>query len=185
MWSFLSYGFFFVLGFFASTYDFNNVFNKFNDVKTLYISTFEKEKSHWKSSCKLFLFLYSMYSDKLKRYVNHQLYNHISLNNDKVLCSVQVNNKTRFLPICSTQLRIPDIMDIKFEKDMNNTNEKLNELVTKDWLQNNLMSIISIHKLQNFIKPVDLGLKSLSLTILNDDIESFTFNENDDIKLFN
>jgi len=75
-------------------------------------------------------------------------------------------------------------MEIKFEKDENNTNEKLNEIITSNWLQTNLTSIVSIQKHNNSITPLDLGLKSLSLTVLNDEIETFTFNDHDEIKLY-
>lgn len=184
MFSLFSYGLFFVLGFCASQYDFNVVYSRIEDIKSLYNSTFEKEKSHTKTTYKLAVFISSMYFEKLKRYINHHIYNHIMLNNNKILCTVQINNKTRYFPICSTQTQIPDIMEIKFEKDENNTNEKLNEIITSNWLQTNLTSIVSIQKHNNSITPVDLGLKSLSITVLNDDIETFTFSQNDEIKLY-
>jgi hypothetical protein len=186
MFTLFSYGFFFVLGYAASQYDYNNITSRLNDVRTLYNSTFDKEKCHVRTIYKVSTFLSTTYFEQIKRYVKHQLYhyNHVSLNNNKVLYTVQVNNKTRFLPICSTQTQVPDVMEIKFEKDENNIHEKLNEMITTTWLQDNLMSILSIHKTNNTITPCDLGLKSLSLTILNEDIETFTFNKNDEIKLY-
>lgn len=177
-----------VIGLLCQKSDFESVKKIVADLVSLYNTLYEKQvqtsenkvrniiQTHVSTSLQVVTFLGLTFLDNLKRRFQYKPVVINLATPSKVLYAFQVHNKTKYIPVSSTKLQTPDIMNISYEQ--------VDETLSKEWLSNNLFSIISVYPDYKMITPKDLGLKHLSLEILDGiDIKTLKFEEDDPIKV--
>lgn len=170
--------------------DFETIKKHCSDLLSLYNSLYEKQsqlelsdnqvrrlfQTHFNTCIQVVMFIGLTLFENVKQHFKTKPVIVNLATPNKVLYAFQVHNKTKYIPVSSTKLQVPDVINISYEQ--------FDETVSKEWLTNNLFSIVSVYPDYKQITPKDLGLKHLCLEVLDGvDIKTFKFEEDDHIKV--
>ena len=161
--------------------DFEKVSYTLVQLSDLYSTVLQKQDEslslfmrHYSTTRQVMNFLFVTFLQKYLTYFKPHQETIKLYEGEKVLYPLSIGNKTKYIPFASTHLQTPDILNLSFERN--------NDLFSEKWLTENITSVLSVYSDMKGITPRDLGLKTLSIEVLDGiDVKKLTFSEQDQI----
>lgn len=172
-----------ITGILIHTIDFDSIRNKCNQLLDLYFTIYEKQdqsqpllKKHSTTFAQVGNFLFTAFLQQMLKNLRFNKDVIVLNKGEKILYPVYVGHKIKYVPYSSAAMQTPDILNMSFERS--------NNLVTDEWIDSHIVSILSVFSDYKEVTPSDFGLKTLSFEVLDGiDIKKFTFEENQSIKI--
>lgn len=161
--------------------DFEKVSSTLSQLADLYSTVLQKQDEsfspamkHYHTTRQVMNFLFVTFLQKYLIYFKPHQETIKLYEGEKVLYPLSIGNKTKYIPFSTTHLQTPDVLSLSFERN--------NDLFSEKWLTENITSVLSVYSDMKAITPRDLGLKTLSIEVLDGiDVKKLVFSEQDQI----